>query len=332
MRKLTKAILISVCSAAVLAGSAAAPAIAADVPMETQAVDALVTLFGAHPGKRSNHAKGTMLEGTFTGAPDAAALSKAAYLNGTPVKVLVRFSDPTGIPEITDNQPDATPKGMAVKFYQKDGSETDMAMISSKNFPTATVADFRDLLLALAGSPKDAPKPTKIETFLGSHPATLAWIKGLPAIPASFANESFYGLNAFKLTNKGGQSAFVRFRFVPVGGEKHLTQEEAAKMGPNFLMDDIKARAAKGDAKFKLVVQVAEAGDNTGDATVNWPDDRKLVTLGELNITKALADSETAEKSVMFLPGLLTDGVEASDDPLIPARDGAYAESFTRRN
>jgi catalase len=33
-----------------------------------------------------------------------------------------------------------------------------------------------------------------------------------------------------------------------------------------------------------------------------------------------------------FLPGLLTDGIEQSDDKLIDVRDGAYAVSFSRRN
>ena len=331
MRALPTMLKLSAAAFALSLLQPAAIAAAADVPVEIQAVDALATLFGVHPGKRSNHAKGVMLEGTFTGAPEAAALSKAGHLSGAPVRAVIRFSDPTGIPEIPDNLPDATPKGMAVKFYLADKSETDMALISSKNFPTATTADFRDLLLAVAGSPKDAAHPNKIETFLGSHPAALAWIKGLPAIPASFGNESFYGLNAFKVTNKAGQSGFVRFRFVPVGGEKHLTAEEAAKMGPNFLMDDIKARAAKGDVAFKLVAQVAEAGDKTGDATVNWPEERKLVTLGELRITGVPADADKLEKAIVFFPGLLPDGIEASDDPLIPARDGAYAESLTRR-
>ena len=306
-------------------------AFAAETSPEVQAVDALAKLFGAHPGERSNHAKGIMLDGTFTGTPEGAALSKASHFNGKPVKALIRFSDPTGIPDIKDNQPDATPKGMAVKFYLSDKSETDMALISSKNFPTATVEDFRDLLLSIADSPATAPKPTKIETFLGSHPAALDWIKGLPGIPASFASETFYGLNAFKLTAADGKTTFVRFRFVPVGGEKHLTGEEAAKMGQNFLMEEIAARAAKGDAKFKLVAQIAEAGDKTGDATVNWPDDRKLVVLGELAITAAVADSAKAQKAVVFFPGLLPDGIAASDDPLIPSRDGAYAESFGRR-
>ena len=39
-----------------------------------------------------------------------------------------------------------------------------------------------------------------------------------------------------------------------------------------------------------------------------------------------------AQKALLFLPGQLTDGIEASDDPLIDVRTGAYAVSFSRRN
>jgi catalase len=35
---------------------------------------------------------------------------------------------------------------------------------------------------------------------------------------------------------------------------------------------------------------------------------------------------------LLFLPGQLTDGIEASDDPMIAVRDGAYAVSFSRRS
>ena len=57
-----------------------------------------------------------------------------------------------------------------------------------------------------------------------------------------------------------------------------------------------------------------------------------MVELGKLTINKAVADSAEVQKTLLFLPGLLTDGIEASDDPLIDVRNGAYAESFSRRN
>jgi catalase len=51
-----------------------------------------------------------------------------------------------------------------------------------------------------------------------------------------------------------------------------------------------------------------------------------------LTIDKTVADSDAAQKKLLFLPGHLTDGIEPSDDPLIAARDGSYAVSFGRRS
>ena len=41
-------------------------------------VDAMNKLFGKHEGFRAFHAKGTVVEGSFKGTSDGAALSKAA--------------------------------------------------------------------------------------------------------------------------------------------------------------------------------------------------------------------------------------------------------------
>ena len=83
---------------------------------------------------------------------------------------------------------------------------------------------------------------------------------------------------------------------------------------------------------FHLMVQLAAPGDLTNDATKPWPSDRKTVELGELTIDKAVPNSAEAQKTLLFQPGHVTDGIEPSDDPLIDVRDGAYAVSFSRRN
>ena len=315
-----------------LVAAPAAPALAADaVPPEVGAVDAFQSLFGKHPGFRLNHAKGVVLEGTFTPAPEAAALSKAALFQGGATKVTVRFSDPGGDPGVKDNDPEATPHGMALKFILADKSEMDIAMISTKTFPVATAADFRDLLLAIGATKADSPKPSPIEQFLGTHPAALFWVTHLPAIPASLATETYYGLNAYRFIAKGGAVTNVRYRFVPVAGEKHLEAADLAKLGPSFLMDEIQARAKAGDAKFKWVAQIGAKDDKTSDVTVNWPEDRQLVTLGELTVTGVVADSAAAEKALVYMPTNVVDGIEPSDDPMLASRTAAYAESYGRR-
>jgi catalase len=287
-------------------------------------------VFGVHPGFRANHAKGIVVEGSFKASPEAAGLSRAVLFNGSSIPVTVRFSDSTGIPNLPDGSADANPHGMAIKFHLPDGSETDMVINSLKFFPVATGEDFRDLLLALAASPTDASKPTKFEQFAASHPSVPAAFATV-GTPDSFANEEYYGVDAFVFVNKAGERQAVRYQMMPerVG---HLGTADAAKQPPNFLMDELPERLKRGSVTFHLKAQLAAAGDSTKDPTIAWPNDRKVVELGVLTIDKAVPSSPEVEKKLLFLPGQLTDGIEESDDPLIDIRNGAYALSFSRRS
>ena len=303
---------------------------AEDKPIEQQLIDAMNKLFGVHPGFRANHAKGIVVTGSFKASPEAARLSRAVLFNGSPIPVTVRFSDATGIPSLPDGASAANPHGMAIKFHQPDGSDTDMVVNSLKFFPVATGEDFRDLLLALAASPPNAAKPTKFEQFVASHPSVPAAV-ATAKTPDSFADEQYYGIDAFVLVNKAGARQAVRYQVVP---ERivHLAPDEAAKRPPDFLMEELPERLKRGPVTFHLKAQLAEAGDSTKDPTVAWPEGRKVVELGVLTIDDPVPDSAEAEKTLLFLPGQLTDGIEESDDPLFGVRSGAYALSFSRRN
>ncbi|HEX7968434.1 MAG TPA: catalase family peroxidase [Stellaceae bacterium] len=301
-----------------------------DQPVEIQIVDAMNKAFGAHPGFRANHAKGVVVEGNFRGSPEAAALSKAALFTGGTIPVTVRFSDSTGIPNVPDGSAAANPHGMAIKFHLPDGSDTDMVINSLKFFPVASGADFRDLLLALAASPPDAAKPTKFDQFAAGHPKVPAAF-ATASTPDSFADEQYFGIDAFVFVNKAGERQAVRYQMVP---ERvvHLDAADAATRAPDFLMDELPERLKRGPVTFHLKAQLAAPSDPTKDATRPWPEDRKVADLGELTIDKAVANSAEAQKTLLFLPGQLTDGIEPSDDPLIDVRNGAYAESFSRRS
>lgn len=303
---------------------------AEDEPVETQIVDAMNKLFGTHPGFRANHAKGIVVEGTFKASPEAAALSRAALFDGSTIPVTVRFSDSTGIPNLPDGAGPANPHGMAIKYHLPDGSDTDMVINSLKFFPVSSGEDFRDMLLALAESPANAPKPTKFDQFAASHPTVPAAL-ATATTPASFADEEYHGINAFVFVNKAGERQAVRYLMVPERAV-HLDAADAAKREPDFLMDELPQRLQRGPVTFTLKAQLAVAGDPMNDATKPWPADRKAVELGMLTIDKAVPNSAEAQKSLLFLPGQLTDGIEPSDDPLIGVRDGAYAVSFSRRN
>ena len=319
--------------AGLVALTVASPAFARadDQPIETQVVDAMNKAFGTHPGFRANHAKGLVVEGSFKASSQAPMLSRAALFNGSTIPVTVRqFSDATGMPNVQDGSKAANPHGMAIKFHLPDGSDTDMVLNSLKFFPVSNAADFRDLLLAVAASPPDAAKPTKLEQFVASHPTVPAAFASAMT-PDSFANEEYYGIDAFMFANKGGERQAVRYQ-MPPERVVHLEEADAAKRAPDFLMDELPERLKRGSVTFHLKAQLAAAGDSTKDPTQPWPEDRKVVELGTLTVDHAVADSAEAQKTLLFLPGQLTDGIEPSDDPLIDARNGAYAVSFSRRN
>ena len=295
-------------------------------PLEEQIVDALNKAFGVHPGFRANHAKGIVAEGSFKASPEASVLSKAALFSGKPIPVTVRFSDSTGIPNLPDGSDLANPHGMAIKFHLPDGSETDMVTNSLKFFLVSNGADFRDLFLAIAASPPDAAKPTKLEQFVASHPAVAA-ASATVATPGSFADEEYHGVNAFVFVNAAGKRQAVRYILSPEH-TVHLSTADATKQPPDFLVDELPRRLAKGAVTFHLKAQLAA----DGDPTKAWPADRKVVDLGVVTIDKAAPNSAEAQKGLLFLPSQLTDGIEESDDQLIDLRSAAYAISFARRN
>jgi len=302
---------------------------AAQKPVAEQVVDAFTSVYGAHPGARVNHAKGVIVEGTFTPSASAASVSKAAHFQKqkSPVPVTIRFSDAGGVPTVHDT--DAMPRGMAVKFALPDGAKTDIVLLPYNGFPVATAEEFRDFLLAISTSGPDAPKPTPFEKFLGAHPAAKAFVEAPNPQPVSFATLSYFGINTFKFTNAGGAVTFGRYQVLPVGGQEVLTKEQLAKMGPDYLVDEIGERVRRGPAKLKLVLQVAEPGDKIDDPSIAWPDTRKTVELGMIAITKSTTESHVADKQ-LFLPGALVPGIEAAD-PMIAVRSAAYPISFARR-
>jgi catalase len=306
------------------------PVAAQDAALETGIVDALNKVYGVHPGYRANHAKGIVAEGNFKATPGAVGLSKAGVFNGSAIPVTVRFSDSTGIPNLPDGSALANPHGMAIKFHLPDGSETDMVINSLKFFPVSSGEDFRDMLLAVAESPPGAQKPTKLDQFAATHPS-MPKALGTVQTPDSFADEEYYGVNAFVLVNNKGERHAVRYIMAP---EKlvHLSEAEASKAAPDFLLNELPLRLLRGPVKFHLKAQLASPGDSTKDASIPWPSANETVELGELTIDKSVSDSLEAQKKLLFLPGQLIEGIEPSDDPLIGVRDGAYAVSFSRRN
>ena len=286
---------------------------------------------GPYPHFRPAHAKGILLKGTFTPSPAAADLTRAPHLAAKSTPVTVRFSNSTGVPVIPDNDPNAVPHGIAIRFHLGGGKHTDVIAHSTDGFPTRTPEEFVEFLKAALASGSSTEKPTPIEAFLGSHPSALEFVMKPKPMAASFAQENYFGVNAYKFTNASGAVKFGRYRVRAAAGTKYLDEASAKNQSPNYLFDEIQQRVTNGPVKFGISVQVAAEGDEVNDSTVHWPEDRPQVAFGEITLSEVVAASKEEEQKISYDAIPRVDGIEASGDPLLAARDAVYLASTQRR-
>jgi catalase len=280
--------------------------------------------------RRYIHAKGIVCTGSFEASPGAAEISRAAHFARGTVPVTVRFSD--GAPDIAiaDNSPDASPRGMAIRFGT--GRGTDIMTISHNGFVVGTGEEFLALEKAIAATDSSKPHPWPVEAFLGSHPRALKFVQEINRVPASFATESFYSNNALIFINSRRERRAGRYQIIPMDGPQYLSEADAKAASPDLLGAELRRRLSDSTARFRLLLQLAEPGDETDDGSLVWPEDRKKVELGILTITSVVPDTAAAERDLAFDPTRLTDGIELSDDPLPLLRSRVYAYSVAGRH
>lgn len=298
----------------------------ASVPAQAvAALDALAA--GPHPGFRAVHAKGVLCEGLFEPAPSATDVSRAAHFSGPPTPVLVRFSNFSGVPNAPDNDPLASPRGIAIKFMLADDGETDIVAHSYDGFPAATPEDFVAFVSALASH-----DPADLRAFLATHAAARAFVEAPKPPPVSYATESFFGVNTFAFANHAGETRYGRYRLVPLAGAAHLSALDAAQKAPGYLATDMDDRLRAGPIRFRLDLQLAAPGDTIADGSISWPVSRQVVPLGTLVIQRVVPNAEALQRTVLFTPLNLVDGILPSDDPLLVARSRSYRISHMRRS
>lgn len=288
-------------------------------------------LFGLHPGSRPVHAKGIMCSGIFTPSAEAAQLTRAPHIRRPSTKVLVRFSNFGGLPHIPDTDPNASPRGFAVRFYLGDHVHTDIIGHTHNGFPTRTGEEFLEFLQALNASGKDVPKPTPLDQFMDSHPIAKAFFSAPNPVPSSFARESFFAVSAFKFINAEGLSCYGRFQIHPVEGNEYLDAATVSTKGENFLFDEIEQRLANGPARLKVIVEIAHAKDDVNNASITWPDDRLKIEFGTIKLTQLVPADDPEARKIIFDPIPRVDGIEPSADPLIDLRAAIYLLSGRRR-
>ena len=295
-------------------------------------VDALGHRGGDPVGHRRNHAKGICFTGSFEPNGVGARLSTARVFAPGSNPVVGRFAVAVGNPAAPDTA--GRVRSMAIQITTPDGQEWRSGMNNSPVFVVSTPQAFYEATLAATVDPASGkPDPQANARFVAAHPETAAFNHWAQTAPwtASFADQSYNSLTAFRFIDQAGHDQAVRWSMQPIIPMQPVPPVQLAQLGSDFLSADLKQRLAAGPLRWRLVVTLAAAGDPTNDATKAWPADREQIEVGTLVVRAAQDEADGPCRDINYDPTVLPAGIQISDDPLLPARSSAYANSFDRR-
>lgn len=297
-----------------------------------EVINAFEKTFGTTHGERRNHTKGTCAVGEFTGLKDVEVFSRSQLFSGEPLPVIARFSLAGGNPNAPDTA--KSPRGLALEFSLPDESVQHMTMLNTPVFGAANPQTFYDMLVAIRPDPSTGkPNPEKIKAFKLSHPDSKAQAHFMENNnpPSNYYNSAYYGIHTFKFVNKNDEVTLVRWRFVPHDGEKQLSEAELQSSPANFLEQALIKRTGEDAVKWDMLVTIGEPNDVQDNPTIAWPKNRKEIVAGTLTISDAMAQKGAKCENINFDPLFLSDGIEATNDPILLFRSPSYAISFSKR-
>jgi len=293
-------------------------------------VDVLKVNAGNPKGVRASFAKGQCVVGNYLPSKNAASVTKSASFS-KPGKLLGRFSIGGGNPKVTDTNKTAL-RGFSMKLGEGANS-TDILFENAPVHFAKSTAQMLAFLKVRSPGPDGKPDAEKIKAFSSENPETLNQAKYVASkpLPGSFAGVTYWGVHSFPAVNAKGKQRFIKFKVVPVNGDVNLSEEEAKTKPDGFLFQEMNARIASGDMKFKVLALLDHPGDPTMDLTMRWPDEdnRESVELGTVNIT-ALSENASCDETI-FVPGNLAAGIGEPPDELFALRKVAYPISLIRR-
>ena len=187
------------------------------------------------------------------------------------------------------HQPDgASPQGIAIRFHLADHVHTDIIGHSINAFPARTEKSSSNS--CVRSSRADRTREDRAERCRRPSWNSLKLTRGEGIRP--YAETDPNGAMPGKRTSpsppsnsstrpaKAGSADFV-------SGPKRtefLTPEQAQKKTSDFLAAELSARLTRGPAVFRVLVQLAEPGDNVTDSTPIWPETRTKAEFGILTI------------------------------------------------
>lgn len=284
--------------------------------------------------------------------------------------VIVRFSNGSGCKDPHDNWSDVRGMATRFAFATPDWemAYTDLIAMTLPLFFSSTPDEFQDFAIAANPVPYEAEPPLRkfkdmlnltlplrnpypgetispdlgAITFAQKHDVAKPAVLQAASIgaPVCYLRAAYHAVHTFIVTNQQGVERPVRFSWQPVLGVR--TMDPAAPYDPSpsmtngdrYLQDRLRravmSSVGKDRPRFTLMMTIGEAGDALEDPSRAWPPHRTRIMMGTLAITSIQPNPDDWE-SISFNPGLVTDGIALSDDPVLKFRVATYKWSSTLR-
>ena len=299
--------------------------------------------------ERIVHARGSAAHGFFEAYEPLTELTKAAPFKeaGKRTPVFVRFSTVAGERGSKDTARDV--RGFAVKFYTDDGNWD----LVGNNIPVFFIQDamkFPDLVHAVKPEPNNqmpqaASAHDTFWDFVSLMPESthmLMWLMSDRAIPRSYATMQGFGVHTFRLVNDAGESAFVKFHWIPKAGTHSLVWDEAVKISgadPDFHRRDLWERIEGGafpEWELGLQVFTEEQADAFSfdilDSTKLIPEELvPLRPVGRMVLNRNPDNFFAETEQVAFCTAHVIPGIDFSNDPLLAGRIHSYVDTQISR-
>jgi catalase len=300
--------------------------------------------------ERVVHARGNGVHGVFRPYESLADITCAEFLSDPDLEtpVFVRFSTVLGSRGASETTREV--RGFATKFYTTAGNYD----LVGNNIPVFFIQDgikFPDLVHAAKPEPhNEIPQSASAhDTFwdfvslLPESTHMLLWAMSDRALPRSYRMMQGFGVHTFRLVNGRGATTLVKFHWTPVLGIHSMLWEEYQKLAgvdPDFLRRDLHdAIEAGAFPEYELGIQVFPDTDDQMFEGIDLLDSTKLVPeemapvrpIGRMVLNRNTTDFFAESEQVAYDTNHLVTGIEATDDPLLQARNFSYFDTQLTR-
>ncbi|KAH9631040.1 hypothetical protein HF086_015025 [Spodoptera exigua] len=308
-------------------------------------IDDLSTFDGERIPERVVHAKGTGAFGYFEVTHDVSKYTYADVFNGVGKKtpLVVRFSTALQNAGGTDFAREL--KGMAIKFYTKEGN-LDLLCISSPVYLYRDPLLFLDLVHATKRNPQtnlfDATSRYDIITLKPSNIHQFFWTMSDYGITDGYRKMDTFPIHTFELSNEHGETHYVRFNFRTEQGFTPLTTAQAAAIQAqdlDYFTRDLYNAIDSGEyPAWKLEMDVMTLHDiqkldyDPFDVTRLWKNGTFFtVPIGRLVLNKNVENQFRDIEQAAFNPGHLVPGIPGPVDYLFRGRRMFYRDTQNYR-